>query len=70
MILLDTNVISELMRPAIAPAVVAYLGVQDPESLFLARLSEAEIRHGIARLPACFRPPLQPTPHAGRPSDP
>jgi predicted nucleic acid-binding protein len=36
MILLDTNVISELMCPAIAPAVAAYLQAQDPETLFTA----------------------------------
>jgi toxin FitB len=50
-ILIDTNVISELMRPAIAPAVAACLRAQDPETLFTASLSEAEIRYGIARLP-------------------
>jgi predicted nucleic acid-binding protein len=52
MILLDTYVISELMRPAIAPAVAAYLQAQDPETLFTASLCEAEIRYGITRLPA------------------
>jgi toxin FitB len=52
MILLDTNVISALMRPAIAPAVAAYLRAQAPEELFTASLCEAELRYGIARLPA------------------
>ena len=52
MILLDTYVISELMRPAIAPAVAAYLQAQDPETLFTASLCEAEIRYGITRPPA------------------
>ncbi|MBW4093241.1 MAG: type II toxin-antitoxin system VapC family toxin [Proteobacteria bacterium] len=51
MILLDTDVISELMRPAIAPAVTIYLQPHDPETLFLTSLSEAEIRYGIASLP-------------------
>jgi hypothetical protein len=51
MILLDTNVISELMCPAMAPAVAAYLQAQDPGTLFTASLCEAEIRYGIARLP-------------------
>lgn len=51
MILLDTNVISQLMRPAIAPAVAASLQAHDPETLFLTSLSEAEIRDSIARLP-------------------
>ena len=51
MILLDTNVISELMRPVIAPAVAAYLQAQDPDTIFTASLCAAEIRYGIARLP-------------------
>ena len=51
MILLDTNVIAELMRPAITPAVAAYLQAQDPQLLFTASLCAAEIHHGIARLP-------------------
>jgi toxin FitB len=45
-------VISELMRPAIAPAVAAYRQAQDPETLFTASLCEAELRYGVTRLPA------------------
>jgi len=52
MILLDTNVIAELMRPAIAPAVTAFLRAQNAEELFTASRCEAEIRYGIGRLPA------------------
>ena len=52
MILLDTNVLSELMRPAIHPAVVAFIAAQPAEELFTASLCEAEIRYGIARLSA------------------
>ena len=51
MILLDTNVISALMRPRIDPAVTAYLAARAPDTLFTASLCEAEIRYGIARLP-------------------
>lgn len=51
MILLDTNVLSELMRPAINPQVAAFLAAQPGEELFTASLCEAEIRYGIARLP-------------------
>ena len=52
MILLDTNVISELMRPAPAPAVVAFLRGQTLADLFTSSVCEAEIRYGIARRPA------------------
>lgn len=51
MLLLDTNVLSELMRPATSPSVAAYLRAQDPETLFTSALCEAEIRYGLARLP-------------------
>ena len=52
MILLDTNVLSELMRPAINREVAAFVAAQPGEELFTASLCEAEIRYGIARLPA------------------
>jgi predicted nucleic acid-binding protein len=52
MILLDTNVISALMRPQVDPAIVAYLQARPADTLFTASLCEAEIRYGIARLPA------------------
>jgi predicted nucleic acid-binding protein len=55
MILLDTNVLSELMRPAIAPAVAAFIRAQAREELFTASLCEAELRYGITRLPASHR---------------
>jgi predicted nucleic acid-binding protein len=48
MILLDTNVISELMRPAPNPAVVAWLDDQLESSLFLPVIAKAEIELGIA----------------------
>lgn len=51
MILLDTNVISALMRPTIDAPVAAWLAAQPPETLYTASLCEAEIRYGIARLP-------------------
>lgn len=52
MILLDTNVISELVRPQPEPAVEAYLAGQLRRSLFTAAVCVAEIRYGLARLPA------------------
>ena len=50
MIVLDTNVISETMRPAPNPSVIAWLNGQDIRTLFLTTVSLAEVRFGIARL--------------------
>lgn len=52
MILLDTNVISDLVRAAPDPAVLAYVGGLAPEDVFTAAVCEAEIRYGLARMPA------------------
>lgn len=52
MILLDTNVISEPLRPAPSPAVIAWLDEQTTETLYLSAVSVAELHHGIATLPA------------------
>jgi predicted nucleic acid-binding protein len=51
-ILLDTNVISEPMRPSPQPRVVAWLDAQPLETLFLSVITVAELRYGVARLPA------------------
>lgn len=51
MILIDTNVVSELMRPVPAPAVLDWFGVEDPSALHLSAVSEAELRRGVAVLP-------------------
>jgi toxin FitB len=51
-ILVDTNVISELMRPSPAPAVLAFLRAQTLPDVFTSSICEAEIRYGIARRPA------------------
>jgi toxin FitB len=50
MILLDTNVISELVKAAPDQAVVAYVGGLAPETAFTAAVCEAEIRYGLARM--------------------
>jgi len=50
-ILLDTNVLSELVRPEPDPAVLAYIGSLSPETVFTAAICEAEIRYGLARMP-------------------
>jgi predicted nucleic acid-binding protein len=55
MILIDTNVVSELMRPAPAPAVLAWFSDRNAADLFLSAVSEAELRAGAAYLPAGCR---------------
>jgi hypothetical protein len=52
MILLDTNVVSELARSQPDATVLAYLRRQPQATLFTSSVCEAEIRYGLARLPA------------------
>jgi predicted nucleic acid-binding protein len=49
--LLDTNVISELVKPKPHPHVVRWVNEADEDSLFLSVLTLGEIRKGIALLP-------------------
>ena len=51
MIVLDSNVISELMRKAPDARVVAWIDAQPVETLYLAAISVAELRFGIAVAP-------------------
>jgi predicted nucleic acid-binding protein len=50
--LLDTNVLSELLRAVPDPAVVAWISAQAAESLFVSSVTEAEMRLGARLLPA------------------
>ena len=52
MFLIDTNVISELMRATPARSVLNWFSTQDPSTLYLSAVTEAELRTGIAILPA------------------
>ncbi len=52
MIVLDTNVVSELMRPKPASTVLAWLQGQPGNDLYTTAITVAEIRYGIARLPS------------------
>ncbi len=52
MILLDTNVVSELMRREPAEPVVKWVADQPSTSLFTTSITQAEILHGIHLLPA------------------
>lgn len=51
MIVLDTNVLSELMRPEPAASVLRWIDSQAAEDLFTSAITMAEILHGIERLP-------------------
>ena len=55
MIILDTNVISEPLRPMPIAGVVAWLDAQAVETLYLTTVGLAEVRHGIECLPECQR---------------
>ena len=50
MIVLDTNVLSELMRQQPAEAVLAWADQLCPQEVAITAMNEAEILHGIARL--------------------
>jgi predicted nucleic acid-binding protein len=52
MILVDTNVVSEAMKPYADPLVSVWLNNQVAESLYLSSLSLAELLFGIAILPS------------------
>lgn len=51
MVVLDTNVVSELMRDNPRPTVLAWVDDQLVRHLFVTAVTEAEIRAGIAFLP-------------------
>ena len=51
MIVLDTNVVSELLRRRPDPKVVAWIGQQPMAGIFTTTLTQAEIFYGLALLP-------------------
>ncbi|MCX7340017.1 MAG: type II toxin-antitoxin system VapC family toxin [Hyphomicrobiales bacterium] len=52
MILLDTNVVSEAMKPDPHPAVRNWLDAQAAETLYLSSVTVAELMFGIGALPS------------------
>ena len=52
MIVLDTNVVSEAMKPEPHPGVRHWLDAQAAETLYLSSVSVAELLFGIGALPA------------------
>ena len=51
MILLDTNVLSELMKPAPEASVVRWVDDQLVDTLYISAITRAEVELGIALLP-------------------
>ncbi|MEM9763302.1 MAG: type II toxin-antitoxin system VapC family toxin [Pseudomonadota bacterium] len=51
MVILDTSVVSELMRPTPAPRVAAWLAQQDGGQAYLTAITEAELRTAVAITP-------------------
>ena len=49
---LDTNVASELLRPKPMPNVVAWIAERDALDMYLTAVTEAELRYGVAIMPA------------------
>lgn len=52
MIVLDTNVVAELMKPAPAGSVLRWTAEHPATSLYTTSITQAEILHGILLLPA------------------
>jgi predicted nucleic acid-binding protein len=50
-IILDTNVVSEPMKPVASPVVVAWMSAQTAGDLFITTITIAEILYGIEILP-------------------
>jgi len=51
MIVVDTNVISELWKVSPAPSVLAWMDSQMVETLYLSSITVAELRFGVAAMP-------------------
>ena len=50
--LLDTNILSDIAKPAPSPSLLAWMSEQIDDDLFIASLTVAEIRRGILEKPA------------------
>jgi predicted nucleic acid-binding protein len=50
-IVLDTNVLSEVMRARPSQSVVAWLNAQDSESLYVSAITIGELTYGLRTLP-------------------
>ena len=50
--LLDTNIISNIVKPVPSAALVAWMAAQADEDLFISALTIAEVRRGVLERPA------------------
>ena len=55
MIVLDTKVVSELLRPSPSPQVEAWLSALDGKQVYFTAIGEAELRYGVSIMPAGSR---------------
>src|SRR3954469_24008085 len=55
MIVLDTNVLSEALRPSPSEIVLRWLAAQDAMSVFITTITLAEILYGVEVLPVSKR---------------
>ena len=51
-LLLDTNVVSELLRPSPNPVVEGWVAARPAAELYFSAIGEAELLYGVAMLPA------------------
>lgn len=55
MIILDTNVVAEVMKPSPIAAVLTWLNAQEASTLFLTAITLGEIRYGLCAMPRGVR---------------
>ena len=52
MIILDTNTLSETLKPVPSNILLGWLAAQDPVSIYTTAISQAEMLYGVEALPA------------------
>lgn len=52
MIVLDTNTLSETLKPSPSEKVLSWLAAHEPLAVFTTTITQAEILYGVERLPA------------------
>ena len=52
MIVIDTNVLSEALKPTPAEPVLSWLAAQDATAVFTTAITQAEVLYGVEILPA------------------
>src|SRR5947207_8597249 len=52
MIVLDTNALSEALKPSSSQSVLRWLAAQEPSAVFITTITQAEMLYGIELVPA------------------